>query len=62
VRNLPGRLGRWRLQPSLRFAAVCALDAAVIGVLTDDATAGAGYVPTRALLEVKGELPTLTRC
>jgi H+/Cl- antiporter ClcA len=34
ARNLPDRLGRWRLQSPLRFAAVCALGVAVIGILT----------------------------
>jgi H+/Cl- antiporter ClcA len=57
--GLPNRFSRWRVQSPLRFAAVCALGVAVIGILTDGATAGAGYAPTRALLEAKGELPAL---
>jgi H+/Cl- antiporter ClcA len=59
ARGLPDRFSQWRVQSPLRFAAVCALGVAVIGILTDGATAGAGYAPTRALLEAKGELPAL---
>jgi H+/Cl- antiporter ClcA len=51
VRGLPGRLGRWRDRHPLRFAAVCALAVAVMGIVTGGATTGAGYAPTRALLE-----------
>jgi H+/Cl- antiporter ClcA len=51
------RLGRWRLDHPYRFAAGCALAVAVIGIVTGGATAGAGYAPTRALLEGHAELP-----
>ncbi len=57
ARGLPDRFSRWRAQYPLRFAAACALAVAVIGILTGGATAGAGYAPTRALLEAQGELP-----
>ena len=58
VRRLPGRLGRWRERHPLRFAAGCALAVAVIGMVSGGATAGAGYAPTRALLEgTAGDLP-----
>ena len=59
ARGLPDRFSQWRVRSPLRFTAVCALGVAVIGILTDGATAGAGYAPTRALLEAKGELPAL---
>lgn len=57
ARGLPDRFSRWRGDHPLRFAAGCALAVAVIGLATDGATAGAGYAPTRALLEGQGELP-----
>jgi H+/Cl- antiporter ClcA len=59
VRGMPDRFSRWRAQYPFRFAAACALAVAVIGMLTGGATAGAGYAPTRALLEAQGELPAL---
>jgi H+/Cl- antiporter ClcA len=37
----------------------CALAVAVIGIVSGQATAGAGYAPTRALLEGHGQLPAL---
>jgi hypothetical protein len=46
----------------LRFAAGCGLAVAVIGIVTGGATAGAGYAPTRAMLEGQGELPGSTPC
>jgi H+/Cl- antiporter ClcA len=55
--GLPDRFSRWRLLHPLRFAAGCALAVAVIGIVTGGATAGAGYAPTRALLEGSAELP-----
>jgi H+/Cl- antiporter ClcA len=57
VRGLPDRASRWRAQYPLRFAAVCAFFVALIGIATAGATAGAGYAPTRALLEGQAELP-----
>ena len=51
------RLSRWRAHHPLRFAAGCALMVAAIGLVTGGATAGAGYEPTRALLEGRGDLP-----
>ena len=51
VQGLPDRFSRWRQRFPLRFAAACALAVAVIGLVTDGATAGAGYATTRALLE-----------
>jgi H+/Cl- antiporter ClcA len=51
ARGLPDRFSRWRAAHPLRFAAGCALAVAVIGIVTGGATAGAGYAPTRALLE-----------
>jgi H+/Cl- antiporter ClcA len=51
------RLGVWRTRFPYRFAAVCAGVVAVIGLVTHGATVGAGYTPTRALLEAQAELP-----
>jgi H+/Cl- antiporter ClcA len=57
--GLPDRFSRWRVRHPFRFAAGCALAVAVIGIVGGQATAGAGYVPTRALLEGCAELPAL---
>lgn len=57
VRGLPDRVSRWRVQFPLRFAAGCAFFVALIGIASSGATAGAGYAPTRALLEGSAELP-----
>jgi len=51
VRGLPGGLARWRRHHPLRFAAVCGVLVAVIGLISGGTTAGAGYAPTRAMLE-----------
>jgi len=57
MRGLPDRFSRWRREYPLRFAAGCGLAVAVIGLATQGATAGSGYMTTRALLEGQGELP-----
>ena len=54
---LPGRIGHWRRTHPLRVAFACGLVVACIGLATGQATAGAGYAPTRALLEGQAELP-----
>jgi H+/Cl- antiporter ClcA len=60
ARGLPDRFSRWRATHPFRFAAACALAVAVIGIVTGGATAGAGYAPTRALLEGQAdELPVV---
>lgn len=59
ARGVPGRLGVWRQRFPLRFAAGCAFAVAVIGLVTGGSTAGAGYAPTRALLEGRADLPGL---
>jgi H+/Cl- antiporter ClcA len=59
IRGLPDRFSRWRSAYPLRFAAGCGLAVAVIGLATQGATAGTGYLTTRGLLEGQGELPTL---
>lgn len=51
AQRLPGRLSAWRLAHPYRFAAACALAVAVMGLVTGGQTSGAGYAPTRALLE-----------
>lgn len=57
ARGLPDRFSRWRTRHPMRFAAGCALVVAAIGIASGGTTAGAGYAPTRALLEAHGELP-----
>ncbi len=57
LRGLPDRPSRWRAAHPFRFAALCAFAVAVIGIVTDGATAGAGYAPTRDMLEGHAELP-----
>lgn len=57
TRAMPDRFSQWRGRFPYRFAAACALAVAVIGIVTGGATAGAGYAPTRALLEGQAELP-----
>ncbi len=57
VRGLPDRFSRWRATYPFRFAAGCALGVAIIGLATGGATVGAGYAPTRALLEGQADLP-----
>jgi H+/Cl- antiporter ClcA len=59
AKGLPDRFCRWRARSPLAFAAGCALLVAVIGLVTGGATAGAGYAPTRALLEGRSELPVM---
>jgi H+/Cl- antiporter ClcA len=58
-RGTRDRFSVWRIQHPFRFAAACGLAVAIIGIVTGQATAGAGYVPTKALLEGHGELPAL---
>jgi H+/Cl- antiporter ClcA len=55
--NLPDRFSRWRVAHPYRFAAGCAFAVALIGWATGGQTAGAGYTPTRALLEGQSDLP-----
>lgn len=57
ARGLPDRYSRWRTSHPLRFAAGCAVAVAVIGIVTGGATSGAGYEPTKAMLEGQAELP-----
>jgi H+/Cl- antiporter ClcA len=57
VRGLPDRFSQWRARYPVRFAAGCGLAVAIIGLATQGATAGAGYLTTKALLEGHGDLP-----
>ena len=59
AKGTPDRFSRWRAQYPLRFAGGCALAVAAIGIVTGGATVGAGYAPTRALLEGQGEVPAM---
>lgn len=55
----PTLVMRWRAAYPLRFAAACAFAVAVIGLVSGGTTAGAGYAPTRAMLEGDAQLPVL---
>ncbi len=57
VQGLPDRFSTWRRKYPVRFAAGCGGGVALIGLSTGQLTAGAGYEPTRALLEGHAELP-----
>ncbi|GAA0755318.1 hypothetical protein GCM10009107_32690 [Ideonella azotifigens] len=57
MRGLPDRFSAWRREHPLRFAAGCGLAVALIGLVTGQATAGAGYAPTRDMLEGEAQLP-----
>ncbi|MFO1310702.1 MAG: chloride channel protein [Burkholderiales bacterium] len=59
ARGLPDRLSRLRAARPFAFAAGCGVVVALIGIATGGATAGAGYAPTRALLEGSAELPVV---
>ncbi len=59
TRGLPDRFSRWRARFPLRFAAGCGLVVAIIGIVSGHSTAGAGYLPTRELLEGHGDIPAL---
>jgi H+/Cl- antiporter ClcA len=54
-----GRLRQWHARYPFRFAAACAFAVALIGIVTAGQTAGAGYAPTRALLEGRADMPGL---
>lgn len=46
---------RFRQRAPLRFAVICGLLIATVGIISHGATFGSGYAPTRALLEGTGE-------
>lgn len=51
VRGIRGRVGRWCKHNPVRFAALCGLAFAVIGLLSNGSVYGTGYDQARALLE-----------
>lgn len=59
VRGSTDMFSRLRKRHPLRFAALCGFAVAVMGIVTDGATAGAGYAPTRSMLEGQAEIPGL---
>ena len=59
MQNGSDRFSRWRLEHPLRFAAGCAFGVAVIGLVTNGATAGAGAGTTRELLEGHAQWPAV---
>ncbi len=59
MQGLPDRFSRWRREHPLRFAAGCAFGVALIGLVTNGATAGAGAATTRGLLEGQSDLPAV---
>lgn len=56
ARGSADAFSRARQHHPLRFAAACGLAVAVINIVTDGATAGAGYAPTRAMLEGQADI------
>lgn len=59
AQGLPDRFSAWRRAHPFRFAAGCAFGVALISLVSGAHTAGAGYAPTKAMLEGQGELPVL---
>ncbi|HTP98014.1 MAG TPA: chloride channel protein [Casimicrobiaceae bacterium] len=59
ARGASGPLARLRALRPFAFAAACGLVVAIIGLASGGATAGAGYAPTRALLEGGVEPPAI---
>lgn len=57
TRGLPGRLGAFSREQPIRFAAICGLATAVLGLATDGATHGTGYAESKAALDGAAELP-----
>lgn len=57
LQSAPTGIRHWRDRHPFRFAAGAALAVAVIGLVTEGATAGAGYLTTRGLLEGTVDLP-----
>jgi H+/Cl- antiporter ClcA len=59
VVSLSGKSNDWfsrfRLQTPIRFALVCGLAVAILGVVSQGATYGSGYTHTRDMLEGNGE-------
>ena len=55
--GLPGLIGTWIRRYPLRFAALCGLGVALIGLMTDSIVFGTGYQPTRMTLEDHVMLP-----
>ena len=55
----PGRIGRWRRNHPVWFAASCGMGIAVIGCVSGGATFGSGYGYTRQLIEGQANLPVL---
>lgn len=55
-RGLPGRAGRFVRAYPVRFAALCGLLLALIGLASGSATYGSGYAEARHLLEGGGEV------
>ncbi len=57
TRGTPDRISRWRRRRPLRFAAACGLAVAIIGIVSGQATAGAGCASTHGLLDAQGDVP-----
>lgn len=51
------RINRWRRLHPVRFALVCGLAVAVIGLVSGGSTFGSGYMATRGLLDGTGSAP-----
>lgn len=57
ARGLPGRAGDFRMTYPVRFAALCGLGVALLGLLTGGQIYGTGYGETRTALEGVTDLP-----
>ncbi|GAB3126152.1 chloride channel protein [Novispirillum itersonii] len=57
-RGLPGRLGAFRRESPVRFAALCGLLIAIIGIISGGATYGTGYEQAKGFLTGSGLSPT----
>jgi H+/Cl- antiporter ClcA len=53
------RVSLWRAQHPVAFAGACGLAIAVVGLVSNGSTFGAGYTSTRHLLEGQADMPLL---
>ncbi|MBT0963643.1 chloride channel protein [Denitromonas iodatirespirans] len=56
-RGLPGRMGQFKRERPVAFAAACGLATAIIGLSTGGMTWGTGYAESKAALEGTADLP-----
>lgn len=56
-RGLPGLIGRLQRQAPVRFALLCGVGVAILGIVTHGLTFGTGYDEARSVLEANTQLP-----